>query len=360
MFLERYHELLVPGGKLLTVIDDTVLANPEFKFVREYIRDRYVIKAIISLPGNAFRRSGSRVKTSILYLQKKTRDDEDTSAVFGAFSRHLGVDDLPARASQAAVTRGREQALRETEEIVACFEAFMNGEDGGIVLSREQVEDRLDLKYCVNDRGRLVGGWREEGIEVKSLAELGKVKTETINPQEEPDVEFDIMRVTYDGECVIFETRLGCDIPDKSMIVVSSGDLVLSKVRATDGAVGIVAPELEGALVSNSSFVVLQCGSEDDAVYLWAILRSRELRADLQALSTGSTRYTSPWDAMKELEIPYPPASRRAEVVAGLREARRLAEEARQCFLEAMKPVQALGVESAQSRERFERSKAPT
>ena len=46
MFLERYYGLLRPGGKLITVIDDTLLASKDFAYVRDYIRDRFLVRAI--------------------------------------------------------------------------------------------------------------------------------------------------------------------------------------------------------------------------------------------------------------------------------------------------------------------------
>jgi type I restriction enzyme M protein len=76
MFIERYHDLLEDGGRLLTVIDDSLLAGSEFEFVREFIRRRFIIRGIISLPGDAFQRSGARAKTSIIYLTKRPKGDK--------------------------------------------------------------------------------------------------------------------------------------------------------------------------------------------------------------------------------------------------------------------------------------------
>lgn len=69
MFLERYHDMLRAGGKLVTVIDDTLLSSKNFRYVRDFIRRHFLIRAIISLPGDTFRRSGSRVKISVLFLE---------------------------------------------------------------------------------------------------------------------------------------------------------------------------------------------------------------------------------------------------------------------------------------------------
>ena len=45
MFIERYWNLLKPGGRLLMVIDDSVLANGKWAFVRDFIRSRFINKS---------------------------------------------------------------------------------------------------------------------------------------------------------------------------------------------------------------------------------------------------------------------------------------------------------------------------
>ncbi len=72
MFLERYHDILRDGGKLLTVIDDSVLntegLGESMKIFRQWLRKKFTIRAIISLPRNTFVNADAGVKTSVLYL----------------------------------------------------------------------------------------------------------------------------------------------------------------------------------------------------------------------------------------------------------------------------------------------------
>ena len=57
--------------RILAIIDDSVLSGDKYIFVRNYLRDNFIIRAIISLPGGAFKRANARVKTSILILRTK-------------------------------------------------------------------------------------------------------------------------------------------------------------------------------------------------------------------------------------------------------------------------------------------------
>jgi type I restriction enzyme M protein len=92
MFLERYYDLLNPGGILCTIIDESVLNTPTDKEVRQFILKRFLIKAIISLPQWAFFEAGSNVKTSILFLVKKQNMSYDQPSTFFARCENIGYD----------------------------------------------------------------------------------------------------------------------------------------------------------------------------------------------------------------------------------------------------------------------------
>jgi type I restriction enzyme M protein len=112
MFLDRCLQLLKPGGRLLIILPDGVLCNSGDKYVREYIMGvkdetsgqfhggKAIVKAVISLPADTFKLSGTGAKTSILYLQKRharpddlTRfEDEPQTDVFMAVADTLGYE----------------------------------------------------------------------------------------------------------------------------------------------------------------------------------------------------------------------------------------------------------------------------
>jgi type I restriction enzyme M protein len=252
MFFERYAELLRPGGALLTVIDESILAGPEYAFVRNYIRQKFLIRAIISLPGDAFRQSGSRIKTSALLLEKKQQATDAQPSCFTFFSIRLGVDDLPPKASEAHVAEARSLAAAEIDEIVSGYRAYRSGQGGVNVIPAEYLNDTLDLKSCVPMLGRMVPVWERQGLEVKRLEECMKPTGKAFNPKRYPDREFKLIKVGYDGRCKLESVRKGRAIKYTDMMRVKTGQLVFSTIRAVNGAIGIVPEELDGALVSQS------------------------------------------------------------------------------------------------------------
>jgi type I restriction enzyme M protein len=112
LFLDRCLQLLKPGGRLLIILPDGVLCNSGDKYVREYIMGKKdetsgqfhggkaIVKAVVSLPADTFKLSGTGAKTSILYLQKRHArpddparfEDEPQTDVFMAVADTLGYE----------------------------------------------------------------------------------------------------------------------------------------------------------------------------------------------------------------------------------------------------------------------------
>jgi len=359
MFLERYWDLLRNGGKLITVIDDTLLASKDFRGFRNFIRERFLIRAIISLPGDTFRRSGSRVKTSVILLEKKRKVTDLQPACFAFFSESLGVDDLTPRASSEDIREAREKANKETDEIVVGYKAFLRGDPGKHTIGPERLVDRLDLKFCVPMSGRLAEMWRSKGVQVKTFQECVRVVEAVIKPSDSPDDLFTLIKVTYSGKCETEKLKKGRAIIPKTMYRVAAGQMVFSTIRATDGSIGIVPPDLDGALVSDTSFRVFSCETPQDAAYLWAILRSHEIRADMQSLSPGSSRYNTPWPEVGAVLVPWPDEDKRKAIGDKLL---KTWEQERQLEIDrenSLKQIRELGVESPESIQRWNASKAP-
>jgi len=91
LFLERCLDLLKEGGKLGIVLPDSILTNSTLRYVRDYILDNSKVIAIISLPQHAFVPSGAAVKSSLLFLEKSSHQ-EDNYPVFMAIAKKIGYD----------------------------------------------------------------------------------------------------------------------------------------------------------------------------------------------------------------------------------------------------------------------------
>jgi type I restriction enzyme M protein len=274
MFLERYCDMLKSGGKLITIIDETILSSPDYSYVRNFIRKYFIIKAVISLHGDAFQQSNARVKTAMIYLEKKQNISDWQNAVFMYSSIYLGVDDLPVTTKPSKVQEARKLADKEILTILDEFEKYKNGEHGSWFVDISRLNDRLDVKFCLPLVGRFVKTWENSGAEVYPLSKICTPRDEIIEPRKYfPNDEFRILTITYDGRCRSEEKRTGKEINYSKMKIVRTGDIVFSEYNAFHGAIGYITEEFDGALASGS-YTVVKCHNNKNSLYLWSILRT--------------------------------------------------------------------------------------
>jgi type I restriction enzyme M protein len=76
LFIERCLNLLKPGGRLGIVLPEGVFNNPSLAYVREFCEDRAYIRAVVSLPQDAFFSTGASVKTSLLFMQRYSEKEQ--------------------------------------------------------------------------------------------------------------------------------------------------------------------------------------------------------------------------------------------------------------------------------------------
>lgn len=89
LFLERCHQLLRPGGMLGFIIDEGVLNLSSAEDVRCFIKDNFIIKAIVSLPETAFMPYAT-VNASILFLRKSCKNELGSVNTFFARAEKVG------------------------------------------------------------------------------------------------------------------------------------------------------------------------------------------------------------------------------------------------------------------------------
>ena len=74
LFVERWYQLLKPGGRLGVVLPESVYDTTENKYIRLFLYKYFWIKAVVSLPQITFEPYTS-TKTSLLFAKKKTAEE---------------------------------------------------------------------------------------------------------------------------------------------------------------------------------------------------------------------------------------------------------------------------------------------
>jgi len=367
MFIERYHNLLADGGRMVAVIDDSILCGSDYSEVRQFIRSRYIVKAVISLPGDAFQRSQARVKTSLIIFEKADVVQGDAwidrqGDVFMYACSAVGTDD-PARVRvRPGDARVRAEAEMEIKECAEAYGRFLKGEVTGYNVPAAAIADRMDVKSCTEKPGKLVETWQMAGIEVKSLAdflvpvefgESDKVRTKDNNE------EVTFLRITYAGQAERGETLLASDATGSELYRIKENQVVISNINAIHGAACVVPSSLAGCVVTNE-FTVCETAKGVDPRLVHLLLRSPEARADLLILATGIGRTRIRWANASRLKLPQPSVLLVDGVLSALTEAEKLDKKARELREQASKQLETtLGLANERAKLTLKRYKPP-
>ena len=330
MFMERYYDVLKKGGKLLTVIDDGILNGKDYAWFREWLREKFIINAVVSLPGDAFQRSMARVKTSILILTKKKTESESQPSVFMYPCVYVGIDD-PARSRTLPIDAINKQKAKD--EISAVIEEYKKFQEGNgsdkFIVSAEKVNDRLDVKHCLMSVGSNIEIWKNLGFNVVEISNALSLKEfsedDFIECDEHSSSETPLI-VRYDGSSEAGTAIFPADTQHNKLYRVSEGDIVISNIAASYGSIAVVPAELSGCVVS-SEYTVLTANPGFEPKMLWAILRSPVVLSEILLVATGANRTRIKWDSLKSLSIPYPHNEVEKDFVSSLIELEKLEKE---------------------------------
>lgn len=74
LFIEQCWHFLAEGGYLAIVIPDGILTNSSMQYARDWLLENFRILAVVSLPQTTFMSTGAGVKSSVLFLRKRTSE----------------------------------------------------------------------------------------------------------------------------------------------------------------------------------------------------------------------------------------------------------------------------------------------
>jgi len=94
LFIERCWEFLkYETGRIAIILPDGILTNITLNYVRRFMKDKFEIEGIFSLPQVTFAHYGAGVKSSIMIMRKKGKNElEKDSNVFCSVINNVGYD----------------------------------------------------------------------------------------------------------------------------------------------------------------------------------------------------------------------------------------------------------------------------
>lgn len=310
LFVERAINCLSAGGKLAIVLPDAILGSQSLVNVRELIKEKTIIKAIVSLPNHTFSVSGVQtINSSVVYLEKKSKANmnDNSYSIFMAVAQNIGYDPT----GRPTVKNNQKTDL---DLIVESYNNYLNGkynidsdyfeiDNNSFVINSSLIKDRIDSRYY----------WFNHELNKRNftrvpLSNYVEILNEKIDPIQFPDTTFDILTVSNKyGIMLDEEDPKKCNVPGEEFTqkykVVHSGDIVYNPYRINVGSIGIVGEEYDGKLVSNA-YVVFKTKNNLDPRVLLSLFKHPFYKVYIDVLATGSIRNNFSDKNLRDIYIP--------------------------------------------------------
>ncbi|WP_088334186.1 N-6 DNA methylase [Sphingomonas mucosissima] len=311
------------GGIVGIVVDEAVLNTSAYGDARSFIRDNYFIKAVVSLPRNAFEfLARTTAKTSILLLIKKpdpaivqrepvffakahtigyTSTGVDDRNDFPAINEAFNIWRQAAPSSYAGGVVSPARLAKATAKVPLC-----DGLVSLYQLSDESPTERLDFAY--NRMKELVATMGERILLSSVIEPVTRIPNTELVDEEALVHSYAWVRST-DGR-VRPKGIQDLQYDTKDLREIKSGDILVSGIDAVRGAIGVVEDDCDGLIVSKEFFTFRVRESSEgkvDAQYVARLLRSEKMRAILEGAITGVSNRTRLESPAQLIALPIPP-----------------------------------------------------
>ncbi len=320
LFIERSMQLLREGGRLVSFVPDTLLSSPSLLYAREWIIRNATIKAIISLPPEAFIPAGHSGKASILILEKR-RPINGREPVFVADVQSVGYDrfgeptrenDLPhlIEAIQDFRRRGDVKSGEGTPRVWLVEMSALKVERFDItsldpegyrmvrLLSQGQFPVVKLSQVAEVISGRNFKNYVDRGAAGAVLIQAGAVK------EMEVDIPDNVPRISFSD----YETAKRAQVVQNDVLVTTTGQY-LGRSAVADG--------IEEPAVASGAVTILRPHPDVSPFFLAAVINSvigKEQIKGLQAAATAQP-YIRRAD-LGDVIIPLPPPDKQRELAA--------------------------------------------
>lgn len=307
LFIERCLDLLKDDGKLGIVLPDSILTNSSLQYVRDSILKRGKILAIVSLPHHTFVPSGAGVKSSLLFLEKTQKKNENYK-VFMSVAKHIGYD-----------ARGDED-IDDLIDILVDWKAFKPGKldfKKSFVVNKKDLVDNLSPE-------KFVFYSNNKNWQTKTLSELcdEKIFTGRTLPRKlYTSTGFKILKVRdltgkgidWDNNERAFVSReffvknQGIKLEENDILIISAAHhpkYIGAKVDIVDS---IPERYKEGVVCSTELMVIRVNPKYIDPYYVLLFLKTNDGYKAIQSCIRGQTSHIYSKD-IKNVKVQIPPS----------------------------------------------------
>lgn len=333
LFVDRNLALLREGGRLIIVLPDGVVSAKGLpSLLRQHLRMNAVVHGIVELPSVTFGQAGTRTKTVVLYLEKRTKVKEFPKSVFIAKADSLGFEVSSRKGVQVKVARGRD----DLPVILEAYRTVQQSNGATRILNEAPSVVRIDYRDILNNswtpnhynaiRLRAVKHVAKatalQGIPLEELVEF-ECESRRAEAWRQGSVFVSVLHVI--GEGMLDLASLREYAPKTPGIPIKPDEVLLSKINPRIPRV-IVVPKLGEKMLCSTEFAVMRPRGDLNPYCLSFLLLSQLVQHQIKSLTSGTSASHNriKTKELAQVKIPMPvagsPAERRLnELVKGYR-----------------------------------------
>lgn len=302
--------LAVQGGYVAVITADDFLQGDRFENLRNELLDRATMMSMVSLPATAIRMGGKPIKSSILFM---------IAGHPHAYNREV----MQAKVEDMGISAiGLPSEKNDFKKIEPVMLSWLHGgqanRNENIIFTNLICLDRWDIQaefakedYCLFSK--------YPRFRLGDLVKVNDFKLEKYTKKE-----YSLVSVRQNKHDIVFRKKITAKQlaeKKKRYTVISSGQFVVSRIGAKDGAIGIVPKDLDGSLVSDNFLVLKMVSKIIEPYYLLMVLTSERYKNMLRGISRGVTNrsYIRTRDLLS-LTIPVPDIEVQRNLIGNLQE----------------------------------------
>ncbi len=303
-FIVKTVELLRAGGRAVLVVPTSVLngESPAFEGLRTWLRTQVNIRAVVSLPKDAFVHTDCGIEGALLYFVKKDGKQDDTD-VFSVSLADVGYDRRGRPTSHSDIPR----ALKE-------WTAARRIKRHWVPRAEFDLLERWDPQWLsgrsmVKDLGN-----HERALRLTELCEIRPhhLRAGDIDPDsryryfELADADIDSGAVTavheVSGREILQKGRLRLKVESGDVLLPNHRDSLIAKTAQGSGRSAVLVPDELGGCIVTNRFIVLK--PRIDPSILVEILNSDIVRQQMVMQARGSASYDIRDRILRDVWVP--------------------------------------------------------
>ncbi len=303
LFIERCLDLLKPGGRMAIVLPNGHFENPSLEYLRDYIKQRARILAVVNLPQETFIPYGTGVKTSLLFLEKNPKQITIDYPVFFSRITKLGYQGnknaTPIYRKDShgnnIIENGRPVLDEDLTDVLNDYTSFqrngsVNSANSYSILFSD-IKGRIDYDFYSPSNRVILDNLSKSSVRLGDIVTIVKSRSPKLRNKEMAvdyielsDINTHSFEIINSTSCAVHE------LPSRATYELHEGDIITgiagNSVGTRKHATALVQSEYDGAVCTNG-FRVLRA-PKINPYYLLYYLHSDMFLRQMMMYRTGA------------------------------------------------------------------------